>query len=403
MDNRETKESGGSEAAGQTMPSNVPGLVASFSSAGPTMKAIPLGGKPLVLGRDSLEAMGIPDEYTSRTHAEVSFDGQLWTVRDLDSRNGTYLDGERLVGFKIRKRPAFLRIGHSIFLFNEALEQVQKRPLRMAHECFIGPTLAQALERIASAGAAGECLLIAGETGSGKELASKTFHEAAAPQGPRVVVNCSEIPASIAERLLFGAVKGAYSGAENDADGYLKQADGGTLFLDEVAELDLLVQAKLLRAIESKEVLPLGAARPRRLHFRLCCATNVDMSDSVRKGAFREDLYFRLCQERVRLPPLRERKEEISWLVAKELSRQGVSAHVLLVESCLLHVGRAHENLLKRRIFLLARGGLCPPYPRRRCSFCTTSVTSATPASATRSPTLSKRSSWSCSRPSSVA
>src|SRR6185295_6048190 len=109
-----------------------------------------------------------------------------------------------------------------------------------------------------------------------------------------VAVNCAAIPEGLAERLLFGARRGAYSGIEADAAGYLQEADGGTLFLDEIAELDLPVQAKLLRVLESHEVLPLGASKPRKVDFALCSATSKDLRALIAMGSFREDLYFRV-------------------------------------------------------------------------------------------------------------
>src|SRR5205823_14554395 len=120
----------------------------------------------------------------------------------------------------------------------------------------------------------------------------------------------------VAERLLFGAKKGAFSGATADVEGYVQAADGGTLFLDEIGELDLAVQAKLLRVLEAREVLPLGASRPRPVDLRLCSATHRDLRAAVADGSFRADLFFRVGQPEVALPPLRERPEEIPFLVA---------------------------------------------------------------------------------------
>ena len=137
---------------------------------------------------------------------------------------------------------------------------------------------------------------------------------------------------------MFGAKRGAYSGADADAAGYLQEADGGTLFLDEIAELDAQVQAKLLRALESKEILPLGAAKPRKVELGFVSATNKDLRALVAAGALREDLYFRIGSPAVTLPPLRNRPEEIAPLVAGEMAKAApaLTAHVSLVEQCLL-------------------------------------------------------------------
>ena len=148
-----------------------------------------------------------------------------------------------------------------------------------------------------------------GESGSGKELASASFSRAASRGGasPFIGVNCAAVPAGLAERLLFGARKGAFSGATGDVQGYIQAADGGTLFLDEVAELDLRVQAKLLRVLETREVLPLGATRAERVELRVCVAAHADLAEQVTAGRFREDLYYRVGRPVVRIPPLRER------------------------------------------------------------------------------------------------
>jgi transcriptional regulator with GAF, ATPase, and Fis domain len=186
---------------------------------------------------------------------------------------------------------------------------------------------------------AGSTLHVRGESGTGKEGVAQAFHRASPRAArPLIAVNCAAIPQGIAERLLFGSKRGAYSGAEADAVGYIQEAEGGTLFLDEVAELDLQVQAKLLRALESQEVLPLGASKPRRVEFGLCTATSKDLRALVKAGEVREDFYFRIGRPAVRLPPLRERPEEIPALIAHELARlpEAPTAHVSLVEQCLL-------------------------------------------------------------------
>jgi transcriptional regulator with PAS, ATPase and Fis domain len=151
-----------------------------------------------------------------------------------------------------------------------------------------------------------------------------------------VTVNCATIPKDLAERLLFGTVKGAYSGATSDAEGYLQAAHRGTLFLDEVAELEPGIQAKLLRVLETREVVPLGGTRPHPVDIGLCTATLRDLRDAVASGGFREDLYYRIGRPEVHLPPLRERPEEIPFLVEQAARSSGSKAGAPLVEACLL-------------------------------------------------------------------
>jgi DNA-binding NtrC family response regulator len=161
-------------------------------------------------------------------------------------------------------------------------------------------------------------LLVIGETGTGKEIAAKTFHVSAPKPGPFVALNCATIPKELAERLLFGSRRGAFSGA-TDAEGHVQAADGGTLFLDEIAELPADVQSKLLRMLETREVMRLGSTTSERVDVRVCAATFRDLRAEVGAGRFREDLYFRIAQAQIRLPPLRERIEEIPWHVQQVL------------------------------------------------------------------------------------
>src|SRR5207302_10793306 len=151
-----------------------------------------------------------------------------------------------------------------------------------------GPRLERAWHVLARAANAGDSVHIVGESGSGKELAAQAFHRLGPRKdGPFVAVNCASIQPGVAERLLFGAKRGAYSGAI-DAEGYLQAAHGGTLFLDEIAELEPAVQAKLLRTLETGEVLPLGAARPRTVDVRVVSATHKVLRVEVGAGRFRE-------------------------------------------------------------------------------------------------------------------
>ena len=136
--------------------------------------------------------------------------------------------------------------------------------------------------------------------------------------GPFVAVNCAAIPEGVAERLLFGTQRGAFSGADRDAPGYIREAHGGTLFLDEVGELEASVQAKLLRVLETREILPLGASRPVKVNVGLCAATHHDLRGAVADGRFREGLFFRLGRV-VALPPRAERLEEVPFFVDVQL------------------------------------------------------------------------------------
>jgi transcriptional regulator with GAF, ATPase, and Fis domain len=158
---------------------------------------------------------------------------------------------------------------------------------------------------------------VQGETGVGKELAAATVH-ASSPRanGPFISVNCAAIPDTLAESELFGHMKGAFSGAVQNKVGYIEAANGGTLFLDEIGELSLATQAKLLRVLESGELIRVGEVKPRTIDLRIVAATNRDLQRESAEGRFRQDLYFRLGAARLEIPPLRERPRDIALLTA---------------------------------------------------------------------------------------
>jgi len=160
-------------------------------------------------------------------------------------------------------------------------------------------------------------VLINGESGTGKELVARALHTLGpVPGGPFVTFNCSNLVESLAESQLFGHVRGAFTDAREDSMGYFRSANGGTLFLDEIGELPLRLQPKLLRAVESHEVQPVGSSHTYKVDIRLVAATNRDLPAMVKNGTFRDDLYYRLHAAAIMVPPLRERREAIPAFVA---------------------------------------------------------------------------------------
>ena len=298
---------------------------------------MPLENNSLVLGRahKALRA----DERTSRQHVELSCDANGWRIRDLGSLNGTFLDGGAITGSVFARDPHVVRLGRTLVLPVDDVSPYLDAQIRIEDDTVIGPILAAAQAAIDDSARTSDSLLIVGASGSGKELAARRFHaKGPRARGPFVAVNCANIPQGLAERLLFGAVKGAYSGATNDTTGYVEQASGGVLFLDEFGELEAEVQPKLLRLLDSREVTPLGARAGRRVDVALCMATNRNLSAAVKDGRFREDLYFRAIARQVELPTLAARREEIPYLITRELERAGgpTQAHVTVFEACLL-------------------------------------------------------------------
>ncbi|MBR1851540.1 MAG: sigma-54-dependent Fis family transcriptional regulator [Bacteroidales bacterium] len=165
-------------------------------------------------------------------------------------------------------------------------------------------------------------ILITGESGVGKDVFSRIIHDNSLRKHVRqgrglIAVNCGAIPEGTIESELFGHVKGAFTGADRTRKGYFEEAEGGTIFLDEIGELPLSMQVKLLRVLENGEIIPVGASSPQKINVRVVAATNVDIVEAVRSGRFREDLYYRLNQISIYIPPLRERKEDIPMLFRK--------------------------------------------------------------------------------------
>ena len=168
-------------------------------------------------------------------------------------------------------------------------------------------------------------VIIYGETGCGKDLAAKSIHEYSGRKGRYVPVNCGAIPEQLLESEFFGHVKGAFSGAHANKEGYIGAANGGTLFLDEIGELPLHLQVKLLRAIENKMYTPVGGNTPKESSFRLIAATNQDLSKMVRDKTMRSDFYYRVNVLSITLPPLRERHGDIALLVEAWLEKRGLN------------------------------------------------------------------------------
>jgi transcriptional regulator with PAS, ATPase and Fis domain len=339
-----------------------PGLVVIFSGGRPKCLSIRLDKKPIEVGRVASEGVFVvEDDRVSRRHTRISLKGGSVRVTDLDSRNGTFVDGKRVADETFTRLPRLLRVGQTLFRFTPDIRPFLRATVETTAEGIVGPTLRASRDWINRAAAAGDTLLLTGPSGSGKELAARAYHAAGRfAAGPFIAVNCAAIPQGLAERLLFGARKGAYSGATSDADGYVQAADRGTLFLDEVAELDIGVQPKLLRVLEMREVLTLGAAHPKKVDLQVCAATLKDLRAEVSAGRFREDLYYRIGQPEVRLPSLIERLEELPALAASELQRADprLVPSSGFLEACALRAWPGNVRELLREVRQAARAAL---------------------------------------------
>lgn len=319
-------------------PDGTPGLLVVFCSGAPVLIPLPLERGRNEFGRAELAAHNVEDPRASRRHFAIEWSAESLRIHDLGSTNGLFVNGARFSGPLAVPQGgiAVLRLGRTILLL--ASERARFEPLRpiLKDGLVVGAALRAVHQRIAALGRTGQGVFLSGESGVGKEVAAQLYHRASPRSaGPFVAVNCAAVPKEIAERLFFGTTKGAYSGAIA-APGYLQAAHGGTLFLDEVADLNLSVQAKLLRTLDTREVLPLGATRPERVELGLCAATLRDLREAASAGSFREDLYYRIGRPEVCLPPLRDRPEEIPFLVDRVSQKVGIPPAVSLIEACLL-------------------------------------------------------------------
>lgn len=215
-------------------------------------------------------------------------------------------------------------------------------------------------------------IMILGESGTGKELVAHAIHRNSAESGePFVVINCAAVPESLFESELFGHRRGAFTGATNDKIGIFQEADGGTLFLDEVGDIPLSVQVKLLRAIQQRSFRPVGASEDVKVDVRIICATNKDLEAMIGKGLFREDLFYRLNVIQIRLPSLRERREDIPALAEHFLRKftlamgkpvKSISKEALRMLSGYDFPGnvRELENLVERAVALETQSAILP-------------------------------------------
>lgn len=278
------------------------------------------------VGRHSTNDFVIDDPRVSGTHLELTRMGDRVRVHDVGSSNGTWLGAHRVNDIEIAPG-AELTIGDSLLRLETDSGVAPPPPVEkesfgeLVGRSVVMNELFGTLERIATKELA---LLVQGETGTGKEEVARAVHHASPrANGPFVVIDATALPEALAESLLFGHEKGAFTGATERRIGFFEAARGGTVFIDEVGELPAALQAKFLRVLERREVIRVGDHTPLPIDVRVIAATNRDLRNAIDKGRFREDLYFRLAQVRVFVPPLRQRAEDLPLICARLLARAG--------------------------------------------------------------------------------
>lgn len=280
-------------------------------------------------GERRILTLTIPDSWMSSQHARILVNTSGVLLEDMGSKNGTSVNGVR---------------AHSIALASEDLVELGCTFLKYVYvqECDVRdavlldmsspkdeevglatllPSFREQTHQLKKIARSIASVIVHGESGTGKELIAQAIHNASGRMGPFVAVNCAAVTETLLESELFGHRKGAFSGAMSDRKGLVESSSGGTLFLDEIGELSAKGQAALLRVLEQREVLPVGANRPVSVDLRIVAATHRALLDDVESGVFREDLYARLSAFFVMVPPLRTRRAEIGTLVAALLER----------------------------------------------------------------------------------
>jgi DNA-binding NtrC family response regulator len=320
----------------------------------------PLGPRSLVVGRDPSAEVHLPFAEISRRHAEIAAEGPIFIVRDLGSRNGIALNGQPATE-GLLSPGGLLRVGECLAVVGSGVPapETSARP----GEYLVGPALALVLEPAFTAAQSDLPIVIEGDTGTGKEAVARLIHARSGRPGKFLGINCAALPESLAEAELFGFAKGSFTGAERARAGHLREADRGTLLLDEITDLPMPIQAKLLRVLEQREVMPLGESSPISIDVRIVAATQEPLEQAVADKRFRADLEARLRGLTVSLPPLRERREEVplffhaflhAFLAQASIPRPAVS--VRLLEQLCLHSwpGNVRElSLLVRRLATL--------------------------------------------------
>jgi two-component system response regulator AtoC len=296
-----------------------------LSHEGPAEYALPEGGS-VTIGRSEKADVRIDHPSVSRAHAAVEVRDGALTVCDLGSVNGVRVRGHRpapgeAVAFDVGD---VIEVGQATLLVLARRLTMPPPAPSIAHHAgtvLLHPAMVRLYELVARVAASDINVLVLGETGVGKELLAEALHRGSARSDQALVrVNCAALSPSLVESELFGHEKGAFTGATVARPGLIEAAHGGTLFLDEVGELPLPLQAKLLRVLEDRQVLRVGAQRARAINLRFVAATHRDLRAEAVTGAFRRDLYYRLNGISLTIPPLRERAVEIGPLATHFLA-----------------------------------------------------------------------------------
>jgi DNA-binding NtrC family response regulator len=289
---------------------------------------VPLTAEPLRIGTSSACELQLTDPSVSSLHADIRIRGEGYAIRDLRSKNGI-----RIAGYRVDGAPLVdgmrIQLGETTLLI-KTQDRPTLVPLAPSGRCglLVAHSIAMRafVARLRVLAESDVTILLEGETGTGKEVASQTAHELSARAGgPFVTVDCGAVPGPLLSAELFGVERGAFTDAHVSRPGLFEEADGGTIILDEIGELPLELQPVLLRVLESRTVRRIGGAGETHLDVRVIAATNRNLLHEVKRGRFRSDLYYRLAVAKLRIPPLRERPEDVGPLALDLAADAGVA------------------------------------------------------------------------------
>jgi len=315
----------------------------------------------VIVGRDPTNPVFVDDAGVSREHARIEQRGNALWVSDLGSRNGTWVNAERVAA---HGAPAFLgsviRVGRTLMVVANVAPYAEPRPGELPG-LIGGAALDDARYCVQTIAPTRSPVLILGDTGTGKEVIAGLVHAQSGRAGPYVALNCAAVPSELVDAELFGHARGAFSGAAAARTGLFRTAHLGTLFLDEIGEMPAPVQAKLLRTLETGEVRPVGEDRPVQVDVRVVAATNREVDQLIESGTFRGDLLHRLAGLRIMLPALRERLEDVPVLAEHFIQGSGMTFSAAALERMLTHTypGNVRElrNLATTALELARRHG----------------------------------------------
>ncbi|MBK8253846.1 MAG: sigma 54-dependent Fis family transcriptional regulator [Polyangiaceae bacterium] len=304
-----------------------------------------VGPHAVEVGTHETSTIRLRDTAVSAHHAEIRVADQGVHIRDLGSKNGTFVNGVCLVDGYLPEN-AKIRLGETHLTVKVTAEDEQvelSRALSFGSLLGHSPAMRAVFAVLEKAAKSDATVLITGESGTGKELAARAVHDKSnRAGGPFVIFDCGAVAPSLVGAHLFGHAKGAFTGATDAREGVFEAANGGTLVLDELGELPLEVQPQLLRALESRMVTRLGETKARPFDARFIASTHRNLEGEVKAGRFRQDLYYRIGVVMVKMPSLRERKEEISRLF-KHFLYKLAGENAPDVNSTLLQMLAAHD------------------------------------------------------------